>query len=323
MSLIAYAAYSKNEEIRYNSSSGGIFSELANYILTINGYVAGAAFDDDYKSVTHIIINDKKDISKITTSKYLQSKFHIHKEIEDKLKNGKTVLCCGTPCQIAGLKSYLKEDYSNLYTVDFICHGTPLQKIWKKYLDFQEEKNQDKVSHVNFRSKENGWNNFHLTFLFESGKKHSQIFDKDPYMQLFLNNFSLNKGCFECKFKGANRKSDITLGDFWGIDEELPEMNDNKGVSVVTVNTQKGKELFDEIKNNLTYCEIEENRAFKHNFCAEYSVEKPINYECFTDDIDKLPFEILAKKYIPKQTFKQKLKKFRVIKLLIKIKNKF
>lgn len=323
MSIVSYAAFSKDDSIRYNSSSGGIFSELANYVYGINGLVAGAAFDDDYKSVSLILTESPNELSKLVTSKYLQSSFHIHKEIEEKLKSGKTVLCCGTPCQIAGLKSYLKTDYQNLYTVDFICHGTPIQKAWDKYLTNLENKYGQKVTYVNFRCKENGWSNYKILISFGNNVKYSQAVGSDPYMRLFLSNYTLSKGCFECKFKGKNRKSDITLGDFWGIDEEIPEMNDNKGISAVHINTQKGRCLFDKIKDKLNACEIEESRINKHNPSALYSVPKPENYEKFMDDLDNMSFDKSASKYLPKISLKERLKKYRLIKKLIAVKHHF
>lgn len=323
MSLSSFAAFSKDDSIRYNSSSGGLFSELANYIYSINGIVVGAAFDNDYKSVSHILTDNPDELSKLTTSKYLQSRFSVHKEIEEKLKSGKTVLCCGTPCQIVGLKSFLKIDYDNLYTVDFICHGTPLQKIWEKYANWQESNFGDKITDVNFRSKESGWSNFSLSILFASGKRYAKTSDKDPYMRMFLNNLSLSKGCFDCKFKCEKRQSDITLGDFWGIDEEIPEMNDNKGISAVHINTQKGRYLFDKIKDKLSACEIEESRINKHNPSALYSVPKPENYEKFMDDLDNMSFDKSASKYLPKISLKERLKKYRLIKKLIAVKHHF
>lgn len=319
MSIVSYATFSKDDNIRYSGSSGGLFSEFANYIYGINGTVVGAAFDEDFYSVSHIITEKPSELSKLTTSKYLQSNFHVHKDIEEKLKNGKIVLCCATPCQIAGLKSYLKYDYDNLYTIDFICHGVPLQKVWKKYLEWQKQKNVGNIIDVNFRSKENGWNNYVFTILFESEKRYSNLYYNDFYMQLFLNNLSLNNGCFECKFKGNNRKSDITIGDFWGIEEEIPEINDDKGASFVSINTTKGKDLFEKIKNNLIHYEIEESQAYKHNPCALHPVDKPSKYDNFMEDVDKISFEELSKKYLPQSSIIQKLKKYKIFKLSIRI----
>ena len=322
MSIITYAAYSNSDEIRYNSSSGGVFSELAKYVYNLNGVVVGAAFDDGFKSVSHILTNSIGDLDKLTTSKYVQSHFHIQHDIEEKLKDGKVVLCCGTPCQIAGLKHYLKNDYDNLITIDFVCHGTPVQTIWKKYIEWQEEKNGEKVTFVNFRSKENGWSNYLLLLLlFESGKRYSQTCDKDPYMQLFLQNVCLSKGCFNCQFKGENSYSDITLGDFWGIDSIAPELNDGKGISLVSVKTEKGVEILETIKDKLFLKTMDENLAYYYNSAAINSVKKPKSYDAFFDDLDLLPFDKLAKKYISKPKLKERLKKYKIVKLGIKLKN--
>lgn len=323
MSIIAYAAYSKNDEIRFNSSSGGIFSELAYYVYKLNGIVAGAAFDKDYKSVSHILTDNSENLKKLTTSKYLQSSFTIHKDIESRLKEGRTVLCCGTPCQIAGLKTFLKKEYENLLTVDFICHGTPMQKVWEKYMNWQEEKHGDKVSYVNFRSKDNGWSNYLFVLLFGNNKEYKQTCDKDLYMRLFLNNMCLSNGCYECKFKGDNKFSDITIGDFWGVDSIAPEMNDEKGVSLVTINTEKGIKLFNAISENLIIKEVDERQAFSYNICALQPMQKPENYNDFCNDIDLLPFDNLAKKYIPKSSIKTRLKRYKIVKDGIKLKKRF
>ncbi len=323
MSIVSYAAFSKDDNIRYNSSSGGLFSEFANYVFSKDGFVAGAVFDDDFKSVSHILTNNRNDLPKLTASKYLQSSFRIHKEIKSKLQNGDLVLCCGTPCQIAGLKAYLKADYENLYTIDFICHGTPLQTIWGKYTDWLEDKNNSKISFVNFRAKDNGWNNYQSSIKFESGKKYIQTCDYDPYMRLFLSNLSLSKGCFECKFKNNNRAADITIGDFWGIDEEIPEMNDDKGISAVIINTAKGNRLFSEITDNLIVREVDEKQISSHNICAVRPVDKPENYDTFIGDVDKLPFDKLAEKYLPKSSLKEQLKKYRLVRKLVDVKHHF
>lgn len=322
MSIAAYAAYSKNEKIRFNSSSGGIFSELANYVYNLNGFVAGATFDPDYKSVSHIITQSSGELDKITTSKYVQSSFQIHRKVEEKLKNGKTVLCCGTPCQIAGLKSFLKTDYANLITVDFICHGTPMQSVWEKYLSWQEENYGEKVTFVNFRSKENGWSNYLLLLLFGDKKRYAQTSNKDPFMRLFLNNISLTEKCFECKYKGSNRCSDITLGDFWGINCVNPKLNDDKGISLVMINSDRGMHIFEAIKQTLFIQEVDENTALENNLCASQSVLKPAEYENFLSELDLLPFDELARKYLPSLPFKEKLKQFKLIRTGIIFRNK-
>ncbi len=321
MSISAYAAFSKSDKIRFKSSSGGLFSEFAKYIYYSGGYVVGAAFDKDFKSISHIITDNPDELDRLTGSKYLQSKFSIHKEIKEILENGKTVLCCGTPCQIAGLKSYLKSDYENLITIDFICHGTPIQKVWKKYLEWQEGLHKSSVISVNFRSKENGWSNYLLLLLFTNGKKYAQTSDKDPYMQLFLSDMCLNRNCYNCQFKGKNRQSDITLGDFWGIDNIAPDLNDSEGISFLSINTQKGKELLNNIKSNIFLTEVDEEIAFSYNVAAIKSASQPDCYNNFIKDLEAMPFNKLARKYIRKSPIKKRLKKYKLIKIGIKIRD--
>ncbi|MCR5530605.1 MAG: Coenzyme F420 hydrogenase/dehydrogenase, beta subunit C-terminal domain [Lachnospiraceae bacterium] len=319
---VAYAAYSKNDEIRKNSSSGGLFPELAKYVLDLDGYVSGAAWDKDFKGVSHIVIDDVSELHKLTTSKYLQSKFSIHKEIEEKLKNNDTVLCSGTPCQIASLKKYLKKDYDNLILVDIICHGTPMPKVWVKYLDWQEKKHGEPVTYVNFRNKEKGWRKYSVLMKFGPQKRYKKSGDKDSYMKLFLGDICLDRRCYECRYKGENRFSDITLGDFWGIEKVVPEIDDDKGVSILSLNTEKGRKVFDEIKNRLTYREVDGKEAFKHNLCAIQPVIKPARYEDFWADFDRMSYEELVKNYIPKQNIKQRLKKYRIVRWAISVRDR-
>lgn len=322
MIISAYAAYSKSDDIRYNSSSGGLFSELASYIFNCGGYVAGAAFDEGFYSVSHIITNNPKDLNRLVKSKYLQSRFNIAKEAEELLKKGNPVLCCGTPCQIAGLKANLNKDYDNLITVDFVCHGTPMQKVWKKYLEWQEKLHKSSVVSVDFRSKENGWSNYLLLLLFDNGDKYAETSDKDLYMRLFLNDICLCKGCYNCKYKGDNRKSDLTIADYWGIDTVLPEFNDNKGTSLLVVNTQKGADILSKISNNLVLTETDVNEAFKLNNAAIKSATRPACYEDFLSNLDNMPFDKLAKKYLPPIPLKERLKKYGLVQKALKIKHR-
>lgn len=322
MSIVTYAAYSKKNEIRENSSSGGIFSELALYVLSLGGGVSGVAFDKSFKSASHIIIEERNELNRITTSKYLQSQFSIHKEIKAKLDSGMMVLCSGTPCQIAGLKRFLGIEYENLILVDLICHGTPKQIVWGKYLEWQEKRYSGKVVDVNFRCKKKGWKKFSLSLTFDSKKTYRKVFDKDLYMKLYLSDFGLNRNCYRCPFKGDNRFSDITLGDFWGIDYILPELNDDKGISLVTINTEKGLRLFKCIEKNLVYNEVDRDAAHSYNLCAIQSAFEPERYDGYLEDVGFMSFDKLAKKYLPKPSIKQRLKKYRIIRCAISIRNR-
>lgn len=243
--------YSKDEEARTDSSSGGIFTALASEVIENGGVVFGAAFDDDFM-VHHVKAETADDLVKLRGSKYVQSRTeHTFAQAREVLEEGRTVLYAGTGCQIAGLKAYLKRDYDNLLTVDLICHGVPSPKLWRKYLDEQIGQYGANVSDVNFRKKTQGWKEFSLAIGFENGKHYEAVFRKDPYMKLFLNDICLRPSCHACKFKPVHSQADITIGDCWDIGKIKPEMDDDKGISEVHVHTAKGKEYINKIKEQV------------------------------------------------------------------------
>ena len=243
----AYAALSKNDETRLESSSGGIFSELAKLILQSNGIVYGAKYDDDFK-VIHTGIEDIESLKELRGAKYSQSDLStIFQIIKTQLNNGRQVLFSGTPCQIGGLKAFLKKDYDNLYCIDFVCHGVPSPLVWKKYIEYRSQVDADNQvpEYINLRNKESGWSHYSYQVEFAYSKSNHYLCqnDKDLYMSLFVNNYILRRSCSNCYYKGYSRESDITLGDFWGIWDILPSMDDNKGTSVVFTHSNKGEKL--------------------------------------------------------------------------------
>lgn len=294
---IAYACYNKDEKVREQSSSGGIFSLLAEYILEKNGVVVGAAFDEQFM-VKHILIDNKEELKKLRTSKYLQSNIgNIYIQVKELLNNNRTVLFTGTPCQINGLFSYLGKEYENLYTQDIICHGVPSPKVWKKYLEYRKKKDNTEPLKINFREKTEGWKLFSLIFKYSEEKKYEKNQTQDLFMQAFLRDACLRDSCYSCSFKEKNRKSDITLADFWGIQNVLPEMDDDKGTSLVIVNTEKGKKLYEEIKEKTVYKEVDFEKSIEFNKAMYKSAEKPKLVNKFFDNLDKLEFDELVKKY--------------------------
>lgn len=293
----AYACYNKDEKIRLQSSSGGIFTLLAEHILNNDGVVVGASFDKEFM-VKHIIVNNIEDLNKLRTSKYLQSNIgNIYREVKDLLNSNKLVLFTGTPCQINGLFSYLGKEYENLYTQDIICHGVPSPKVWKKYLEYRKSKDNKEPIKINFREKTEGWKLFSLIFKYSDEKKYEKNQTQDLFMQAFLRDACLRESCYACSFKEKNRKSDITLADFWGIQNVLPEMDDDKGTSLVIVNTEKGKKLYEEIKEKTVYKEVDFEKSIEFNKAMYKSAEKPKLVDEFFDNLDKLEFDKLVKKY--------------------------
>lgn len=249
--ISAYAAYSKEKKLREESSSGGIFSVLASWILEQNGVIFGAAFDDDF-SVRHMMIESMDDLSKLRGSKYVQSVIgDTYHDAKTQLESGRVVLYSGVGCQIAGLKTYLGKEYDNLYTVDVLCHGTPSPKVWQKYLSEQEKAYGSKTAEVFFRNKETGWKNYSVAISFDNGKRYARVNREDSYMRLFLNDVCLRPSCSACRFKGIPHLSDITLGDAWGIENTMPRMDDDKGTSVVLIQSKKGHELWEKLQSSM------------------------------------------------------------------------
>lgn len=312
--VYAYACYNKDKKIRKNSSSGGLFNLIGSYIIENDGVVFGARYDEDF-NVVHDYITNKKDLYKFMGSKYLQSSLNdSYKKVSIFLKEGKKVLFTGTPCQIEGLYSYLGKDYDNLYTQDIICHGCPSPKVWRKYLNSFKEK----VTTVNMRNKDNGWNDFSMKIDFEN-KTFNVSHNIDKYMYFFLSNFSLRESCYNCSFKNKYRKSDITLADFWGIDNIKPKLNDDKGISLVLVNSKKGKELFDGIKDKLIYEEVDFEKSISYNTAMTESCAMPKKRNSFFKDLDKMSFDKLYKKYEPKDKIVFKCKRL-LKRILVKLK---
>lgn len=262
--ITSYAAYSKNNDIRLNSSSGGMFTHLASSVINAGGVVFGAAFDKKF-GVHHICVDNIDNLDKLRGSKYLQSIVgNSFKEAEEYLKSGRKVYFSGTPCQISALLKYLKKDYDNLITQDIICHGVPSPKIWKYYLEYRQNKANSKVEKISFRDKNKSWKNYCVNMIFENDS-YIENFSSDDYMKAFLSNYCLRPSCYNCSFKTMTRPSDITLADFWGIQNIMPEMDDDKGTSLLCINSDKGKMLFDEIKNDTVYKTVALEEAVKFN----------------------------------------------------------
>ena len=317
--VFAYACYNKNENERKNSSSGGIFVLLAKEILKINGVVYGAALDGDF-NVRHIKVEDEKDLIKIMGSKYVQSIIgNTYQEIKELLSKDRFVLFTGTPCQIEGLKSYLGRDYDKLYTQDIICHGVPSPRVWEKYKEYRKKIDGEIPLNISFRNKDNGWSLFNMKFTYEKKSYHMNQ-NEDLFMQAFLKNTVLRDSCYNCNFKKENRVSDITLADYWGIQQEHNDMYDNKGTSLVIVNSKKGKELFELIKGKLIYKETNLEKALQYNPSMIKSAEKDKNRKKFFENLDSLPFDELVKKYTYKSNMISKIvgKIKRIVKKIIK-----
>lgn len=293
-----YACKSKEDEVRMNSSSGGIFTIAAEKILDDGGVVFGARLDENF-NVIHDYTDNKEDLKKFRGSKYVQSKIgKSFKKVKEFLEEGRKVLFVSTPCQVEGLYAYLRKDYDNLYTFDLICHGVPSADVWKKYLEYKEMKNKKKPENINFRKKENnGWSNYEMCFSYPNFED-STIHTIDPYMRIFLRDFALRESCYNCSFKKENRASDITIADFWGLKEVNPDFFDEKGVSAVIVNSEKGSEFFEIIKERIDFTEEKMEGIIKHNPMVVKSTQKNHRREEFLEDLKTKKFEELIEKYL-------------------------
>lgn len=292
----AYACYNKDLNIRMKSSSGGIFTLLAEEILNKGGVVFGASFNTKFE-VEHIMVEKTEELEKLRGSKYTQSKIgETYKKAKEILEEGRYVLFTGTPCQIEGLKSYLRKEYDKLYTQDIICHGVPSPKVWKKYIKYREKIDNEKPKKISFRNKDNGWKLFNTKFEYKNFS-YKQNQNEDKFMQAFLKNTILRDSCYNCSFKKLNRISDITLADFWGIQNIMPELDDNKGTSLVIVNSKKGQELFENIKEKIIYKNVDIQEAIKYNMSMIESAKMDKNRKKFFENLDKLDFDKLVKKY--------------------------
>ena len=251
-----FVGYYKDDEVRKQSSSGGIFSAIAEWILQQKGVVFGAAFDENFE-VHHIAVETKEELIKLRGSKYVQSRLeNTFLEAKEYLEKKRKVLFTGTACQIAGLKNYLSAEYENLYTVDVLCHGAPSPKIWIMYLDDKKEQYQASINKVEFRNKDDGWKNFSINIAFSNMERFYTHHNKEKFMRMFLDNLDLRPSCYSCVFKEIPRISDVTIGDSWGVENYMPDMDDDKGTSVILVHSSNGEKIFREIRKKLIVSEV-------------------------------------------------------------------
>ena len=318
--LNVYAAINKDEEIRLKSSSGGIFYLLAEKTISEGGVVFGARFDEDWQVVIDYA-ETMEGIKPFMGSKYVQARTATaFKDAEAFLKQGRKVLFSGSLCQIAGLHHYLRKEYDNLTTVDFVCHGVPSPKVWQRYLDEVVTAGKRAINDVKFRNKSNGWKKFNFVLSYNQEEKTHSLcswHQQNHYMRAFLSDMILRPSCHECRAKQGSSHSDITIADFWGINIEMPEMDDDKGTGLVLVNTDKGRQALDWSK--VTQKESSIEVASKYNGGLS-SITKPHpKLAEFFDALDASPsvIDLIDKSLRP--SFKSRIKlSLRRYKQLIK-----
>lgn len=290
---LAYAAYNKDESVRLDSSSGGLFTLIAEEVIGAGGVVFGVRFDDEF-NVVHDYAECLDDLDAFRGSKYVQSNIGTsYEKAREFLREGRLVLFTGTPCQIGGLKYYLGRNYDNLLCQDIVCHGVPSPKVWRGYVAYREECAGAPAQRISFRRKKEGWKKYSVSFSFENNAEYLQIHNKDLYMQAFLKDICLRPSCHACHFKTINRDSDLTLGDFWGIQNIAANLDDDKGTSFVIAHSEKGHKLLERIKDEIVEQEVDVGDGAKYNSAmVKSAVQHPKREEFFAaldhEDIDSL-----------------------------------
>ena len=302
--LKVYAAKNRNEEIRRQSSSGGIFTPLAEAVIRDGGVVFGAKFDKDW-NVVHAWTDTIEGIADFRGSKYVQSTIgDTYREAREFLKQGRKVLFSGTPCQISGLRKFLRKEYDNLLIVDVVCHGVPSPLVWRKYLEetmerLRAERDAGKntvssslmdlpvITAISFRDKTHGWKKFGFRLRYAASKAAGnsvsissndedstflQPFLKNVFMKGFLKNLYLRPSCYACAARSGKSGSDISIADFWGVQNYYPEFDDDKGIGLVLVNTDKGRRAYEQ--TNADSIESTYEQGLMHNPCLEHSVAR-------------------------------------------------
>ncbi len=291
-----FAVKHRSEEVRALSTSGGMFTALSDYILDNEGIVYGAVLDQGFR-VVHIRATTKESRNRMRGSKYVQSNMDkIYSLIQSDLKAGKRVLFTGTPCQAAGLKGYLNDvNTHNLILCDFICHGVPSHLLWQQYINFVNKKRKAKLKSHYFRIKNQGWHNMCSKNVFYNGKEDYKSMLSQLHMNLFLSDYLLRPCCYNCKFSSYHRCTDITIADFWGIERTEPDFDDNKGVSLVLINSLKGSDLFEKVRGVL------EIRQSKASDCLQGNLQVPApipkDRDTFWKDFHTKGYGFIVKKY--------------------------
>ncbi len=306
----AFACYTKNDEVRAKSSSGGVFSQLAAKALEKKGVVFGASFDSDFR-VRHSYIENNEELDGLRRSKYVQSDIaNTFKEAKKFLQEGRHVLFCGTPCQIAGLKAFVGKDYERLITCDLACFGVPSPRVWRMYLDHLEMKNSGKTQAVSFRDKSGGWKDYRMDIGFKNGAKYQVQAKKELYFIGFGKNILSRSSCFDCRFRVWNSGADITLADFWGIEKMGGIIkDDNRGVSLVITHSTAGEAALKEITDDVYISACDINEAVKYNPRLVSSAAEPAGRRAFFEDMAKgCDFDTLRRKYMDNTSVKYKIK---------------
>lgn len=310
-----FAVWTKNTEQRIKCTSGGICFELAKSIIDVGGYVAGVEWDEGYKSAHYTIVDDYDGLKKITQTKYFQVEtLGVYSKVKKLLDSGKTVLYIGTPCTNAALHKYLGKEYDNLYNCEFICAGMPSPIVHLKNIEYLENKYNSEIAYYQNKNKKESWAHFGTYAEFKNGKSFYTSRYKDPLTIIFSEmDVNTRPSCYECKYRTLPRYADITVGDFWGI-LDVSEDDYKNGVSVCMINSDKGQKLFDRVKENIKFERRTMQDLLRGNPYLLNNPKMPETHDDFFEDVEKMSFSAVLKKYTPKyrclKKIKQKYKRF-------------
>lgn len=305
----AFAAWHRDAAVRAESSSGGVFSALMRQTLQEGGVVIGAAFDNNM-TLCHQSAQTEAESHKFRGSKYLQSIIgNSYHEAEIYLQQGRSVLFSGTPCQIAGLYSYLERDDDDLTTCDIVCHGVPSPKVFAAYRHSLERQYGAKAERISFRRKDHGWKRFSVALSFDNATEYRRIITDDPFMLGFLRDTYLRPSCHVCLFSRIPRVADISLADFWGVGNHHPEWDDDKGTSLILIQSKKGQKVLEACSGEIIVHMADLNEAIRSNPCISGSVPPSKLRTNFFYDFDRLSFDKVMNKYMSPPTFRIKVAK--------------
>lgn len=291
-----YAIKNKDIKTLKLSSSGGVFHELASFIIDKGGVVFGVKYDENF-NVVYSKARTIDECMQFRGSKYVQSSIDsTYIEIKSELEKNKLVLFTGTPCYVEGLKLFLKKDYENLYTCDLLCHGTPSPKMFKEYIKFIEGKNKSKIESINMKDKKNGWEKSIINIKFKNGKCISNTKEAKLWISLFFKHLATRPSCHKCRFTNFQRASDITIGDYWGINKFHPEFYERYGVSLMMINSHKGDYIFNNVKNKFNYILSDKDKCIQQSLYKSATPSK--RRENFWKDYNENSFKYIAKKYL-------------------------
>lgn len=295
--LKAFAASHQNKQILYKSSSGGVFSALAQHFLDKGGAVCGCVFDDKLNAI-HICTDKEEDVLRIRKSKYLQSDVGlVYRDIKTRLKQGQPVLFTGTPCQVAALYAVVGKEQENLTTMDLICHGVPSQLVFNQFIKYLEKRYKTKIVNFDFRSKKYGWPRFTMAFTDSQHRTVNIGKAQEFYIPSFTGGNIMRESCFSCPYACANRIGDITIGDLWGYEKIKLKMDLYEGASVFTINNTKAEKWLQVLAEKLNFEEIDYILAVEGNHCLRQPTLKGKKRMLYMESIKNDTIEKVALKY--------------------------